>query len=166
MFNHILIPLDGSLLAEQALDVVQHVLRPAGKITLMMALPVPSLSEQPTVEGSELAATDEAPQPMTYLEHIAQRLKLKGFEVQIEMRDGDPAELIIDLALHLGVDIIVMGSHARSGLERILFGSLSAKVLESTPCPVLFVPDRVRQPVQTPIPIDPDTPDLTPGLVN
>ena len=160
MFNHILIPLDGSPLAEQALDYIPHVLRPSGKVTLLMANPA-ALAEPPSDDGSEPAG--DAP---AYLEHIAQGLKLKGFDTQVEMRDGDPVDLIVNLAITLGVDIIVMGSHTRSGLERVLFGSVSAKVLENAPCPVLFVPDRVRQSVQTPVPADPDAPDLSPGLVN
>ncbi len=147
MFSYVLIPLDGSPLAEKAIDYVQHVVRPQGKVTLLTAIP-----------------PDKGDEARAYLETLAARLKLNGFETQIELRAGDPAAVITDFALHSSLDAIIMCTHGRSGLERVLHGSVTAEVLSVTPCPVLVVPNRVRQRVEEEVPDTGEAPDLTPGL--
>jgi universal stress protein A len=58
--------------------------------------------------------------------------------------EGDPADEILRLADEIGADLIVMGSHGRTGVLRVLMGSVSRKVLDRAKCPVLIVriPDR------------------------
>jgi nucleotide-binding universal stress UspA family protein len=158
MFSHVLIPLDGSPLAEKAVDYVKHIVRPQGKVTLLTAV------STPLVEASPQVPSDKGDGIQAYMETIASRLKLNGFEVQIEIRAGEPAAVIGDLALHLSLDAIIMSTHGRSGLERVLFGSVTSQVLNMTPCPVLVIPNRERQRVEEEIPAAGEAPDLTPGL--
>jgi nucleotide-binding universal stress UspA family protein len=129
MLNHVLIPLDGSRLAEQAIYPIKHLLRPEGQITLLTV-----------IQGE-----NDYHWAQEYLEPLAARLKLEGFRVQIEIQEGDPPRLIVERAARLGVDLIAMCTHGRSGLEKLLFGSVTGDVLSLTVCPVLVVPNRVRQ---------------------
>jgi nucleotide-binding universal stress UspA family protein len=158
MLKHILVPLDGSLLAEKALDVVKHMLPPSGKITLLSAVsttdPMP-IVHQPSSGDTPLDR---------YLEHVALRMRLEGFEVETEIRVGDAAEVIAQAAVPLGIDIIAMCSHGRAGLERILTGSVTNKLLGITPCPVLIIPDRVRERLEEPAADAGEEPDTTLGL--
>jgi nucleotide-binding universal stress UspA family protein len=53
---------------------------------------------------------------------------------------GDPARMIVEQSLAAATDLVVMGTHGRSGFERLLIGSVAEKVLRKAPCPVLLVP--------------------------
>jgi nucleotide-binding universal stress UspA family protein len=141
MLWHVLIPLDGSQLAEKSLDMAKRILKPDGKITLLTS-----------VTGAEIPedGADNAPEQMrAYLEHLATNLKLNGFSVDVEMGEGDPADLIVQRAHMIGVEAIVMSTHGRSGLSRLLFGSVLLKVLGETPCPVVVVPNREQERVES-----------------
>ena len=54
---------------------------------------------------------------------------------------GKPHEFIVDEAKKRDIDLIVLGTHGRSGLKRVLLGSVAQNVLGHAPCPVLVVPD-------------------------
>jgi nucleotide-binding universal stress UspA family protein len=65
---------------------------------------------------------------------------LKGsHDVQIKAATGDPAEVIVHYVKDNGIDLIVMGTHGRHGLDRTLYGSVADKVLRASPVPVLCV---------------------------
>jgi nucleotide-binding universal stress UspA family protein len=145
MFTHVLIPLDGSPLAERALDYVPHMVRPQGKVTLVVAVEKLANLQNDELQAATSDPNDSVFQPQRYLEHIATRLKLNGVEAQSELREGQPADVIAQLAVALGVDAIIMTSHGHFGLERLLFGSVTDSVLSAAPCPVLVIPDRERQ---------------------
>lgn len=156
MLSHVLIPLDSSLLAEKALDAAKPILRPQGKITLVMAVqtPTPPIFAYPSADvlheiERDLAPAQEGEQDAhEYLERIAKNLTLLGYSVDIEVQHGDPAQVILEMAEKLRVDIIIMSTHGRSGLGRLLFGSVTNQVLGASYCPVLVVPNRERQPVK------------------
>ncbi|MFH1139775.1 MAG: universal stress protein [Pseudomonadota bacterium] len=56
-----------------------------------------------------------------------------------EVVAGEPSEVIIEYAVSKGIDVIVMGTHGRKGLDRILFGSVAEHVVKNSPIPVLTV---------------------------
>jgi nucleotide-binding universal stress UspA family protein len=62
-----------------------------------------------------------------------------GVRVRHQLERGDAAELIVSVAQDLGCDLIVMGTHGRSGLSRLFMGSVAEHVLRTAPCPVLTV---------------------------
>ena len=62
-----------------------------------------------------------------------------GVRVRHQLERGDAAELIVSVAQDLGSDLIVMGTHGRSGLSRLFMGSVAEHVLRTAPCPVLTV---------------------------
>ncbi len=158
MLRHILVPLDGSALAEEALPWAQHVVQPDGKVTLVTALHLPdvlspALSSAAPRSRTELdiasfkdysrweeRVTEDA---YRYLGRIADSLrKAKPVAVEVVVASGDPATLIIETAQQHRVDAIVMSTHGRSGLQRWLFGSVAVKVLESRVCPVFLIPGK------------------------
>ncbi len=150
MLNHVLIPLDGSQLAEKAIDVAKTVLKQQGKMTLLTVVPQGSLPifADPAPDGlhvveaeaSYLESVDSDVQ--AYIDRVAKNLQLNGYEVAVEVAGGDPADVILILAEKTHVDMIVMSTHGRSGLDRLLFGSVTNKVVNNSHCPVIVVPNR------------------------
>jgi len=63
---------------------------------------------------------------------------------------GDPAEQILRVANEIHADLIVMGTHGRTGLERLLMGSVAEQVLRQAPCPVLTVRNPSAEEIASP----------------
>jgi len=72
------------------------------------------------------------------LEDTADRLRRSGFVAVASLRDGDPRQVIVDYARESGADLIVVGSHGKTGLDRML-GSVSNSVARHAPCSVEIV---------------------------
>ena len=154
MLKHVLVPLDGSKLAEDAIKHALDLLGPGGKITLISAVDVPEVPiygyyPPTTVPDYESAKDDLLPQAKTYLQGIAGGLADKGVTIAIEAEVGEPAHVITEFAQKLHVDAIVMSTHGRSGLSRWLFGSITNKVLSAKPCPVYVVPSHQPEQAQS-----------------
>src|SRR5262249_13384840 len=73
--------------------------------------------------------------------------ELAGIPVQREVREGDPAQTIVECAVEQGCDLILMPTHGYGALRRILAGSITAGVLRHAPCPVLTGPHLEHAPV-------------------
>ena len=65
--------------------------------------------------------------------------QVRELRIRCEFVEGDPARAILRVAAEAGCDLIVMGTHGRSGLTRLLAGSVAEQVLRQAPCPVLTV---------------------------
>jgi nucleotide-binding universal stress UspA family protein len=147
MFNTILVPLDGSALAEQALAPASRLAARFGGELLLLSVVVP---ERPLPGLPYLVprAGDEAAGPsrprMEEAEAYLAGLKLSdpGLRVRTLVLGGAPAELIIAAGDEGGADLIVMSTHGRSGLMRLLYGSVAEEVLRGATVPVLLVPSR------------------------
>lgn len=150
MLKHLLVPLDGSALAERALATAQHILPPGGRITLVSAIPnpTPPIYAYPSIDvvheiTQDLTHAEEATaQARDYLSRIAEQLQAAGYAVATEIIIGEPAYTIVDVASQHQAELIVMSTHGRSGINRLIFGSVTMKVLSEAPCPVLVVPSR------------------------
>lgn len=149
MLKHILVPLDGSTVAEKALEYARRVTEMGGKITLLSVIDLPEYSFEsfyPTgvlIENNQQMITEKlVPQAQGYLDLIAEPLGEAGWDVKAEVIVGEPAQAIVDRSNVLDVDAIVMSTHGRSGLSRWLFGSVTNKVLSVTDRPVFVVPIR------------------------
>jgi nucleotide-binding universal stress UspA family protein len=93
---------------------------------------VPSLVEQ-AIEQSLKVTQD-------YLEKIASRLRSEGFEVEIEILNGPPAQKIVDFAEDSGCDLIIIGTRGETGAMQWRFGGVASKVVRAkTTMPVLVV---------------------------
>jgi nucleotide-binding universal stress UspA family protein len=147
MLKHVLVPLDGSKLAEAALEHALDIVEPNGRITLVSAIEVPDVPvygyyPPASVPDYEEAKDNLLPYARHYLEGIADHLIEHHFTVKIEAEIGDPAQIITEIAQKNQVDAIVMSTHGRSGLSRWLFGSVTNKVLSAKPCPVYVIPSK------------------------
>ncbi len=147
MLKSVLVPLDGSKLAEAALEHALNIVEPKGKITLVSAIEVPDVPiygyyPPASVPDYEEAKDNLLPYARHYLQGIADNLVEHGFSVRIEAEIGDPAQVITEIAQKYQVDAIAMSTHGRSGLSRWLFGSVTNKVLSAKPCPVYVVPSK------------------------
>lgn len=146
--RRILVPLDGSRLAELALNVAGALARSreAG-LVLVRAL------EPETVIGADSATSDPgSPIPATaqlttverdvadlYMADVVEAMKNTNKIEQALIVHGSPAEVIIDSAEMNDIDLIVMSTHGRSGVSRWVYGSVAEKVLHSAPCPLLLL---------------------------
>jgi nucleotide-binding universal stress UspA family protein len=151
MLTRILVPLDGSFLAERALDLVKNLVDSRCQITLLMAVQqpeVPIYGANPMVVVNEDYFTIEAAyaDAKRYLDEIAERLLKCGFDTDVRVEVGNAAERIVEAANELNVDMILMSTHGRSGISRWLFGSVTMQVLGTAARPVLVLPNgEIRQ---------------------
>ena len=138
----LLVPLDGSALAESALAHVEPLARAMGvKISLVQVITTPTMA-YPAAEGYSYD-----PQTTTNLERAAAgylrerqaELEGKGLQVETTVKNGYPAAHIIDLAAENEGSLIVMSSHGRSGLGRWIMGSVADRVLRASHSPVLLI---------------------------
>jgi nucleotide-binding universal stress UspA family protein len=131
----ILVPLDGSELAERALIYATSVARP-GTVRLVLVR-VAMSHTLAGVDGQErrVGAIHEAEQ---YLSRVRADIAERGFEVDCVVPYGHAAECIADQARLQEADLIVMSTHGRTGPARLLFGSVAESVITRTSVPVLL----------------------------
>lgn len=140
----IMVPLDGSELAEQALPQAEVLAKEKGAEVLLLRAIEP-LSDR---EFAALFAAWESPEEVyahrqtaaeQYLEQIQGELRATILSSEILVEEGHPAEVILDTAGAEAVDLIVMSTHGRSGLSRWVYGSIADKVLHKATCPLLLI---------------------------
>ena len=147
MFNKILVPLDGSELAERALAPAFALAQQAegGVLLLRVAAPQPLVASTTPLHGDygltlPVQTSDEAQtEAESYLKIVRQDKAPHGLSVWLEAVKGGVAEAIVDTAADIHIDLIVMSSHGYSGITRWVLGSVAEKVLHKAPCPVLVV---------------------------
>lgn len=140
MFEHILIPLDGSTLAECVLPHGLSVAKAlAAQATLMQV-----------VEQTKTAGRTQAIDPLewhysqaeakSYLEEVAERLREEGLPTDQALLEGDPAERVVDYCQAKKADLILVSSHGRSGLSGWNVSSVVQKILARAHVSVLLIP--------------------------
>lgn len=145
MFKKILIPTDGSALSSQAANAGVTFARSVGAEVVALYVGQPFAA---TIGFDGMAAayaiTDEdyekasAEQAKKYLQAVVDRAETAGVKVSSEsVTNFNVADGIVDAAAKHGCDLIFMGSHGRSGLSRLLLGSVTAKVLSLASVAVL-----------------------------
>lgn len=145
LFIRIIVPLDGSALAEAILPSVLALgdLMPARYTLVSVVEPFISLDEELSRRVPSPAHQQTrhlAGLANTYLESVAERLRAEGRLVQTAVRLGPhPATAILDEAGRQEADLIAMATHGRSGLRRFQLGSVTDKVLRSASAPVLML---------------------------
>lgn len=146
MYGKVVVPLDGSELAEGILPHVMELIRGRDSRVYL-------LSVAPLVRGTVPAIMNIPPPPVNipeemqrverelraYLQTVAGRLESVAAGVQVHVRFGRQADEILDFAGEVGADLIAMSSHGRSGIGRWVFGSVAERVLRGVACPVLLV---------------------------
>ena len=132
----ILVPLDGSVLGELALTPAVDLAREKGaKLVLLCAVEAHTTMTDPA--EAQVAVVREAE---GYLAGVCTRVVDAGVEnVETSVWYGPPAEAIVEAARSRGAGLIVMSSHGRSGLGRLVLGSVAESVLRATPTPILLI---------------------------
>ncbi len=120
MAYKILVTLDGSLLSERALQPAVDLARLRNGELQLLRIPV----EQET--GCQ-----------EYLQRLADEIRDQGVTVSVEVAEGRPAQVVAERADQ--VDLLVMGSHGRTGVDRFILGSVTEQVIRSTRTPVMVV---------------------------
>ena len=141
MYEKILVPLDGSDLAELAIRHAQEIARGArSEILLLQAIyfPYPVVPEAAMVPDAKWLAGAKK-DASRYLEGIAAPLREAGMRVRTLLDERPPADAILHVAAREGVDLIVMSTHGRGGLSRMLMGSVAESVFRATPRTVMLV---------------------------
>lgn len=147
VYEKILLPLDGSELSESALPEAEKLAAVSNaKICLIRVVhrSIMGLSDESLLSQAELIREADR-----YLKDIKNRLEAKGFTAESHVWYGpNAAEEILNHIEFYGTDLIVMATHGRSGLKRLLMGSVTEKVAKNTTNPVVLVR------------IDPETMDM------
>lgn len=161
----VLIPLDGSEFSRQILSVVHEYLRPENISLILLHVTTPNLltADSPAYAGAldESAWTGaytartqqleqqwalSAQERETYrierqeeLEQSARQLRKQGYEVSTEVHFGDAPERIVEYVKDMGVDMVAMTTHGRTGLGRFVLGSVAEHVLHHLHIPLLLL---------------------------
>ena len=149
MFEKILVCLDGSHLAEEILPYAREVAHRFGsKLVLLEVTMPPSAVVEPTTgyysapTAAEIQRKEDEAE--SYLEGVAQAMQEDGLDADILTLPGSPGKTIVSYAEESGVGLIALGTHGRSGLKRLAFGSVAEHVLKESGLPVLVI--RPRKP--------------------
>lgn len=144
MLQKILVPLDGSEVAERAIPTALEIGKKAEAEVVFLRV----------LETEDILIPDHLAMPMPmppqwvedfykkasyYLEDIENRVDQRGLTLTSRIVEGDPAAVVVDIADEEEFDLIVMSSHGYSGLQRWILGSVTEKVLRHATCPVFVV---------------------------
>jgi len=143
MLKRILVPLDGSTLAETALPYAKQIVEEAGEITLLMVIDQTSRDDPSFYRYMILSDQQEdawRKHAEDYLAQIATQFASSKLKVETIIAQGSPADEIVDIANGASIDAIVMSTHGQTGLSRWILGSVTQKVIGATLRPVFVVP--------------------------
>lgn len=142
--KRVLIPLDGSALAEEALESAAAVAKSSGaSILLLQVIQTLDPTNQRMLFQTKAEAESALHQWLTesenYLETVGQRLHQQGIAYEVRVRTGDPDRIIAATTVDAGIDLVIMATHGRTGVSRWVYGSVANKVLRGITCPLLLV---------------------------
>ncbi len=145
MYSKILVPLDGSDLAECSLEHLKAIAQGCKVSKVILLQVVEPLSVESSlrsefssdfVENIKKSVKNNAE---SYLNGIASNLKNMGFAIETVVEDGMAAEVILEHASKENVDLIIMSTHGRSGVVRWALGSVADKVIRHSAAPVFLI---------------------------
>lgn len=148
MLRTILVPLDGSALAERALPIAADIARRSGGAVHLVRAHIPIAVVGATAEGAifsqDMLAADEAlrHRAKEYLDATATRVAAEwGLRVSADTEDGSPAGLITDIADRIDADLVIMTTHGAGGFTPDWLGSVADSVIRHSHRPVLVLPE-------------------------
>ena len=146
MYKKVLVPLDGSELAECVLPHAGSIAKGCEVqdiIFLRVVEPfhMPASGDGGILNEVDIKRVDSENMALAknYLKEVADRTKYEGVTVQLEVISGRPSDSIADYATKNEVDLIVIATHGRSGISRWVLGSVADRVMRSACVPVLMV---------------------------
>ena len=141
MYEKVLVPLDGSEVAEATLSHVRQMVQ-AGcvkKVVLLNVMEMPSfwITESVNVEK---VVFEQRKRTVAYLENVQSRLYKEGIKAETVLLEGrQTAHMIVTYAKENNFDLIVIASHGYSGVMKWVFGSVALKVLHDSHIPILLI---------------------------
>jgi len=162
-YHKILIPLDGSLVAEEALKQVNSVAAPGAAILLLSVMSLNYINDvailasqsgvpfepiDPNVPShTQDMDADEIATRQDYLIAVSQALTDAGYQVSVQVKTmAIIADVIANSASSGDYEVIIMATHGRTGLSKLIIGSVTQAVIDHGTCPVLVVPPLHKPP--------------------
>ncbi|MFC1934698.1 universal stress protein [Chloroflexota bacterium] len=145
MYNHIMVPLDGSELAECVLPHVEAISSGCSVVRVTLARIIPPFhlhdyaEEKLPHKERERLENQGKENAGKYLENIAKQLKIKGIQAETVVLAGSTVPELVDYTSKNDVGPIVISTHGRSGFSELFLGSTADKLLQSSRVPVLMV---------------------------
>ncbi len=136
MFKKILVPLDGSPLAEAILPQVVELAQALGAELLLLRVAIAHVFPGVDPTEEEVRVVHDAEE---HVEALGSELAKKGVHVWTAVRYGKPAAEILNHIADNKVDLVAMSTHGRSGLSRLVMGSVAEEVVRHAKVPVLLV---------------------------
>lgn len=144
MYKKIMVPLDGSPIAECVIPHIEAIAKACGSNVELISVVEPT--EIPTrgkiaLSDEDLKQIDNEVKKEThkYLDGISQRLNRSGVKANPVILVGKPGDSLIEYTQNNDVDMLIMATHGRSGLTKFFWGSVAEKVLRAVNVPVLLV---------------------------
>lgn len=143
--NQILVPIDYSAPAHHALKYAVPLAEAfgAGLHLLVVVEPVSFISGLEQIPIIVLDDPEVAREAHRELQELAEREIPPEIKTTLSVRTGKPSQVIVETAANSGVDLILLSTHGRTGLKRVLLGSTAEQVMRHAPCPVLVYRERV-----------------------
>jgi nucleotide-binding universal stress UspA family protein len=146
LYNRILVPVDGSELAECVLPHVASIAGGCGvKTVVFIRVVEPSNLESGygsstlSVEKINRINEENITTAENYLKRLVERSQYSGVDVKSEVIRGRAAESIVDYAEHNAIDLIIIATHGRSGISRWVWGSVADRIIRHSCVPVLMI---------------------------
>jgi len=141
MYKKILVPLDGSPLAEEVLPHAEALAKSEGAEIILLRVavtPARYLFAHNPAEGNNIIKMIEK-EAKDYMKAEVTKLQNEGIKVTGVTRDGAAPDTILEVAEETNADVIAMSTHGRSGVQRWLMGSVAEKVVHHSHIPVMLI---------------------------
>ncbi len=135
-YNRILLPTDAG--AADVQSSLNHALVQAQQFDAVLHILFVSNNDE-EVGNSAVYMGEKSPGDKAPIKNVEREAKQYGIRTKSDIVHGNPAEEIVDYAESRGIDLIVMGTHERTGISRVLKGSVTEKVIRKSKKPVLAV---------------------------
>jgi nucleotide-binding universal stress UspA family protein len=140
----ILIGMDDSTHSRAALDFVESMRWPLGTQMIVLSVARPAVVAHSLVDAGGITYL-RAVEEENIQEHeelvagVERELRERGYDTQARVMTGDPREAIVETARLEKADLVVVGSHGRTGLDKLMMGSVASHVVTHSPCTVMVV---------------------------
>ncbi len=142
MFKRILVPLDGSILSEAVLPHAQNLARALDIEIVLLHVDV-SPAPEFELHTSPLSLPEEVKKlrenEKAYIKNICSKVESEGARATYLLREGPVAETILEVAEIMQADMIAMSTHGRTGMLRLLLGSVAERVVHQSHIPVTLI---------------------------
>lgn len=139
-YTHILVPVDFSQSAERALETAMSIGKTFDATLTLFHVYLNPIQNYGYVEGVAWPTAEIEHGARVALDALVERTKPRYPKLQSALTGGEPWREVVDFIEKSDTDLVVMGTHGRRGVKRLILGSVAEKVVRMSPVPVLIVP--------------------------